>query len=398
MLELTTLGSFKITYNDVTVDSAAFNSEVLEKLFVYMVLHREAPVETSNIASALWSETVTKNPAGALKNLFYRMRTLLKQYYPDTNFFITTRGYYSWNPEIECYVDCEKFEVYSENGRKSGDYEKNKFYLRKAIELYGDDFMKHLTGNQWIGMLRNYYHTVYLSSVKLLCQMQYQAGEYEELFKICTDALRIDYFEEMLYYYLIMVSVRSKNLKNGMDTYNQALSTLRKGLGVNRFEMLDSAYEQLLTLSRNDEVLGIQELKNELIESRDEKPLFCGFEVFKEIFQMQCRQRNASGYAGTLLLFSVNMSFDPFQGKMEHYKAERIVDRFGDCLNISLRRGDVVSKLSDYQYVVMLNGCKIEDAGSVIERINCIFERNYPQYMDAQIKCQIEKINDEVRL
>ena len=51
----------------------------MKKLLIYLLIHREHPVSVRELSEALWREDEIENPAGALKNLMYRLRTIMKK-------------------------------------------------------------------------------------------------------------------------------------------------------------------------------------------------------------------------------------------------------------------------------------------------------------------------------
>ena len=109
MLTVKSFGKFQITYGEHILNDELLRSDMLKKLLMYMLTHREHPASTQELAEALGQEDEVDNPAGALKNLMYRLRTILKKYISDDKFIITSQGSYAWNNEIEVDLDAERF-------------------------------------------------------------------------------------------------------------------------------------------------------------------------------------------------------------------------------------------------------------------------------------------------
>lgn len=87
MFLVNTLGRFCITNEDVVLNEEGIRSPMLTKLLLFMVTHRAQTLTTDDIATAIWLEEEVENPAGALKNLMYRLRTILKRVLGIRNLF-----------------------------------------------------------------------------------------------------------------------------------------------------------------------------------------------------------------------------------------------------------------------------------------------------------------------
>ena len=110
MLSVNTLGKFQVINEEDVLNDDNIRSAMMTKLLLYILIHRDQTLGTDEIASALWQEEEVENPAGALKNLMYRLRTLLKQHFGEGDFILTNRGSYYWNPDIKVVIDAEEFE------------------------------------------------------------------------------------------------------------------------------------------------------------------------------------------------------------------------------------------------------------------------------------------------
>ena len=106
MLTVNTLGKFQIREADVVLDDDKIRSTRLSNLLVYLILHRNKTLTVDEIASALWQDEETNNPAGALKNLMYRLRNLMKQYFGEQEFIQTNRGILPVEPGCRGFRGC----------------------------------------------------------------------------------------------------------------------------------------------------------------------------------------------------------------------------------------------------------------------------------------------------
>ena len=83
MLTIRTLGKFQIRDEEHIVNEEEIRSPKMINLLAYLIIHRNQTLTFYDMADALWQEEETGNPAGALKNLMYRLRVFLKKNFGD---------------------------------------------------------------------------------------------------------------------------------------------------------------------------------------------------------------------------------------------------------------------------------------------------------------------------
>ena len=95
------LGQFQMVYHGIALTEDDIHSEMITKLLAYMLLHRKRAMTIRELADMLWGGGGSNNPVGALKNLMYRLRGVLKQTYGgEEQFVLTNLGSYCWNNEM----------------------------------------------------------------------------------------------------------------------------------------------------------------------------------------------------------------------------------------------------------------------------------------------------------
>lgn len=109
-LQVQMFGEFLITNQESVLNTEVIRSEMLTRLLTYMICNRKKSMTVQELTDFLWAEKESDNPAGALKNLMYRLRSLLKKTWGNYDFIQTGKGAYQWNPNMEFQVDVEEFE------------------------------------------------------------------------------------------------------------------------------------------------------------------------------------------------------------------------------------------------------------------------------------------------
>jgi len=255
MLTVNSFGKFQITDGNMVIGDNDLRSIMLSKLLMYLLLYRDKSLTTEDIATAIWQDEEIDNPAGALKNLMYRLRKSLTKYFGDQNFILTNRGSYRWNPQVLVNMDSEQFEKLINEAKQENVLEKSVIKYEQAIAIYQGDFMTKLTDLHWILTLHTYYHSLYLSCAKALAELYLKLERYEDLEHLCTDALKFESADEQLYCYQIEARMHCGKIGLAMESYDKARDIMEKELGIRKTTVLNKVYEELLANQQGRRVL-----------------------------------------------------------------------------------------------------------------------------------------------
>jgi len=400
MIKVYALGNFIIadTETGKSLNDDELRSDMLKKLVTYLVLHRGHPVTIQELFSALWQEDETENPAGALKNLMYRLRVILKKYFGDISFVLTCPGAYSWNPKLETSIDVEEFESFVKKGKGTKDAEEAMSSYESAVELYRGEFLENCADKHWMVTSATYYHSMYLTAVKKLDALYLKAGKYAEIESMCTLALRFDDVDEQIYCDLIRSLVRQQKNELALKNYENAKKVLQEALGVKGTKKLAEVEKELLKMDNGDIVENIDNIHDDMAETAEpEGVYFCGYPIFKEIYRIEARKMSRSKEAEHILLLTAELGdeVDTSNERMTKFLIKQAMGQLEKALKRTLRVGDVASRYSDTQYVVLLPTCTHECTSAVSKRIITSFKA-LQKSKKVIIKTQMEQVTGTV--
>lgn len=367
---------------------------MLTKLLVYILLHRDYPITIQELADALWNENETDNPAGALKNLMYRLRNILKKNLGDQEYILTSRGGYYWNPEVPICFDAEQFEGYCKEAQKSKDAFEQIICYEKAIAVYQGDFMPKIMDRHWVVTLSAYYHSLLLSAVKTLADLYMAEGKYEETVHLCSHGLRYDAVDEGLHCCMIMALIHQNKQKLAQECYDQAVKVLYDALGIRHSKQLEKVHTELLKMSKGTEAEAIETVHKDMQEDQaPEGAYICGYPVFREIYRLEARKIDRLGESEYIMLLTIQLkkSAASSNDQMDKFVMNQAMELLEKVLKEVLRIGDVAARYSDAQFVVMLPTCTYESCIGVSERVLRHFEeRNKSNRVD--VKTDLEEV------
>ena len=368
MLTVKSLGKFQITYGEHILNDELLRSDMLKKLFMYMVTHRGHPASVQELSEALWHDDEVDNPAGALKNLMYRLRTVLKKYISADKFIITSQGAYAWNNEIPIELDASIFEEYCKIAKKAKNEAEVLHNYESAVALYKGEFMENSLDHHWAVTLSTYYHSMFLNAVKELVELYLKLERYQDIEDLSVYALKMDRVDEELYCYNIMALIKSNKYELAMKRYDEAVKTLQDTLGVHNPPGLQKVQQELLKMNKGTGPEALENIHDDMIEEEESVGVyFCGYPIFKEVYRLEVRKNARLGEAEYIVLFTVELNnrLSADNDKMKKFLVEQGMKNLKNTLKKVLRIGDVAARYSDSQFIVLLPTCTYESSVAV---------------------------------
>lgn len=374
MMRMQLFGKLCLTDQQITMDEDSLHSNKLVRLLAYVIIHRKSVLSQQRLIDIFWEDDESvKNPAGALKNLMYRLRSVLRVF-GDEEFICTMPGAYQWNPEIRVETDYEEFERMALAVRGQSDSEKKREMCERTVFLYNGNISPKLAGETWILPKLTWYQSLYMDTVKELCGIYEKEEKWELLESLCTDACAVDTLDEDIHCWMLKSLAGQKKYKLVRTHYEKAEGMIYDLLGVHVSEKLQSVFLASLE-GREKKETNIGRLLNEVCE--EEKPegaFFCEYPVFRQIYRVEARRLSRMGLAEYVLLLTLR------QRDMENQEAvsPRLLEGMnvlGSLLSRSLRIGDVASRYNAFQYIVLLPTCTYEAGMMVAQRIQQEFQK-----------------------
>jgi len=383
---------FCISDGEISLREEEMHSKMLLKLFSYIYTHKRKVITTEELIDALWEGEESANPPGALKNLVYRLRNILKEKWPEEEFILTARGSYQWNHEVDSMSDTEMLKDFYQLGIKEENLELSREHLLKAIEQYRGEFLPKASRSAWVISEGTFYHSIYLSAVKELAKLLEHQKEYELLEEVCNEALKRDLLNEELHGWFIKALLHQKKVSLAEGQYKKAADLLYENLGVSPSDELKNLYQEFLKKNHRtgENILFIQE---ELSQSERKGAFFCEYGIFKEIFLLEEAKAKREDSTVCLVLITLEPLWDVERVSQEYLK---IINEGMEILHTilieKLRVADVVSRYSFSQYILMLSSNQEDIAGKVMERIKTHFSHSYKRKPRARLRVEIERV------
>jgi len=389
-LHVTMLGGFSLSYGGKTIDDST-RAMKLWTLLEYLITFRNREISQNELIELLWPEAQSENPINALKTMVHRLRAVLTElgYVDGREMILQKRGSYTWNVNLPARLDIEQFESLCREAEEPGSADEQALacYMA-AISLYKGDFLPRSNLEVWATPIHTYYHIMYINAVRQAIELLKKHERNQDIVDICSVALGIDAYDEYLHYNLILALYKLGKQQAAINQYESMSDLFFNYFGITPSEEMAALYREIIKANQHVEK-DLQIIREQLREKEAQAgAFFCKYEFFKDIYRVQARAVARSGMSIYICLITVtDKQGRPLEGKA----INTVMTRLGVCVRESLRKGDVYSRYSVAQYIMMLPSVTYEDSRRVIERILNRY-RGRHSILDASFNYNMEPV------
>lgn len=378
-IRVTMLGSFSIRRGDACIDDSSNRMRKVWLLLAYMIHNRRRwPTQAQYMSLIQGTDsTEPEDPVGRMKALFFRTRTLLDSLGKGTGHELILRrsGSYVWNTDVPLELDAEEFErLCTAAGKAENGDDALALYLQ-ALALYQGDFLPKLSMEPWVMPIHTYYHQLFLDAVLKTLPLLQERNRWEEANGLCDRALKIEPYSEELYRHLMLCRIALDDRAGAAAAFEQMSELLFETFGVMPSDESRRIYREA-TREVNDRTVPIDAVREQLKENAEVKSaVYCEYDFFRLLYQVQARALARSGDVVHIALLSLH---GEGREALPRRSLDRAMENLKELLLTNLRQGDVVSRCSISQMVVMLPQANYENSCAVCQRIIRAFQRQYP--------------------
>ncbi len=369
------LGSFSLTWGGETIDDNGDRSRKVWLLLAYLIYHRKRPVSQEELMGLLWHKE-GGNPGGALKTTLHRVRGALDRLAPSMGHeaIYYRSGAYGWSETLNVQLDIDVFEGLIREAA-AGDEADRLRKLREAVALYGGDFLEKLSGEPWVVPVLAYYHGLYMQAVLNLLPLLEQGGFLQEAVELCEKAVELEPYHEELHQVMIRSLIELGRQDEAAKAYERFSRVLLDDLGTMPSEETRSLYRQALR-TVNDKIIHLDLIRSQLQET-DSAPgaMICEYDFFRILYQAEARGLARNGDAVHIGLLTVTGEGGQ---QLPRRSLDRAMANLQDMIRTSLRRGDIASRCSVSQFILLLPHANYENSCMICERIIKAFNRQFP--------------------
>lgn len=362
------LGGFEIRVGKKPVLTSLNTTRKAVAVLQYLLLQKGEKVSHQMLIDAIWRHERTDNPDMALRALLHRIRNAVKAEGEPTlkDCIVTGRGYYQWNPALDCETDVEEMLTCSAAAATARSAaQRNKLYAR-IIAIYQGRLLPDQSGEAWVEGRSVRLHAIYRNALHQQLGMMKQQGWNEQIVALCRRAIELDIYEESLYLEQIMAL-------EALDRKAEAQDVARAGtaLGCLHRELAPHLLPTTYTKSRRGDTDTQTELTHiaaELEKNCANGAQLCSYITFCELYTLQRGLQQRHGLPLLLGLIALTPSASTAPGEQENAMQE-----LAKLIRTQLRQSDVAAQYGTNRYVILFSGGIGKEKTAPLERLKIAF-------------------------
>ena len=373
------LGGFSITVGDKKLDLGSNSKANFLKLTEIVLLRGVGGVSKRDLIDGIFGHKALLDENNSLNNLLHQARTQLKKAgMPGRKIIDGKRGVYAPenNPDYEYILDVQEFEDICLKAKNEKKEEKKLYYYQKAFGIYRGELLPEFATDYWVILESVRLKRLYDDVVDFLGKHYKEAEDFEALFDLYDKANKI-YPDNGWQIEMIDALILRKEYKTAYELYTKCAHYYQDELEVPIPDALRSCYERLSDNVRvvTDDIRQIQanivrkdeKLKSEM-GTRKIGAYLCPFTSFIDVYHVLRRNLERRGSSIFMMLCTlVDYEGKPIQNQEKLNARAEILQQ---SLSEGLRNGDVYTKCSSSQYLILLIGTKREDCAIIYQRLS----------------------------
>ncbi|MFR3729827.1 BTAD domain-containing putative transcriptional regulator [Lacrimispora sp.] len=384
------LGGFSISIGNKAIVDQNNQAKKPWSLLEYLITFRGRDIPVEELIDLFWKDEASNNPAGALKTLMFRVRKLLEPLgYPTQELIFQNRKAYGWTKDLTTICDTDRFEdLCVQSEAPDLPPEKRLALCMEAFSLYKGNFLPKSEWESWVVPIHTYYHTLYQKLVNRILKMLEEEKDYPTIIDVCQQTIAIDPYGEDAHYYLICALYQSGNQLMAMEHYQRVNDMFYNEFAITPSIRFKELYK-MISDKKHGITMDLSTIREILLEGGTNKGAFCCEpSVFRDIYQLETRAIERTGDSIFLCLLTIsNLKGELLKPAVQ----TRAMDELGESIRNSLRRGDIFSRYSVSQYLMLLPTATYENGETVLKRIIQNFKKEYSR-KDLSITYSLQSV------
>jgi serine/threonine protein kinase/predicted ATPase len=242
-LRISLFGNLRIGFAGRPI--TAVNTNRLQSLFAYLILHGDVPQPRERLAFMLWPASSESQARTNLRQLLHHLKRALPA---ECNLLVTDHFAVRWRQDAPCSIDVVDFDV-AIAGAGSARMEKDRAReiqsLKTAAQIYEDDLLPALY-DDWLTPLREEYRRRISEVLHRLALLLEELAEYSEAIPFAERLIALDSLCESHHQLLIRLHAANHDRASALRAYHQCMRVLRRELGVDPGAATQELFDRIL--------------------------------------------------------------------------------------------------------------------------------------------------------
>ncbi|WP_411337068.1 AfsR/SARP family transcriptional regulator [Ruminococcus gauvreauii] len=384
------LGGFSMRYGEREISFARSGNSKFIQLLQLLMIHPRRQIAKAQIIETLYGDEQIENTNLTLNNTIFRLRKqLIKAGLPQNQYIEVRRGTCIWNMEVPACVDVREFETLAERAQEETDEdERARLYLEACAAYTGEFLDAKADSPKWIRREARRLRNLYFTCLRECLQYFKRCQDYEQMLFLSERAAGLYPYEEWQLW-VIDSLLAANRYKEAMKVYQAVTRMYFTDLKKPPSEQM---LERFHTMSSQVQFAqgAMEDVRQVVRETeRIRGPYYCTFPGFIDNYRFLARGFERLGIEGYMILCTLT----DYQGwpLEKEDTLEEMCRLFKEAVCCSLRRGDLYTRYSANQFLILLPAAGKDNCVDIVNRLNAAYKkagagRNKVNYYMASLK------------
>ena len=285
---------------------------------------------------------------------------------PRKNYITKVGKTYIPDPTVSIKVDVQEVHDSVQRARESSDKEEKTAAYLAAFECYRGILLPESENKAWVVTESVRLRDEFAEAVRYLGNRAKEQNDFDEMYRIFEKAARI-YPDNDWQADQIEALICKEDYKEAFRLYDRTVQHYSDEMGLPPSEKMLENYRKM-SQKITSPMGQIQEIQSSLQEDPLTGAYYCSYPSFIDMYHVLERNMERTGYSVFLLLCTlVDYAGKPIANRE---KLDLRSETLKGCIGSSLRRGDIYTRYSASQYLVLLVGSSREGCDVVSHRIS----------------------------
>jgi two-component SAPR family response regulator len=242
VIEIRTLGNFRVLRNDVEINPKAFASAKGRDLLAYFVNFRYKSIPIERAMESLWPDGSGSH--SAFHTALYRMRVALRDKEETEKYVLSEMGEYRLD-SARFSIDVDQFNSLLKRARSANE-ENSATFFESALSLYKGEYLDSLYYD-WLTLEREKLQRQYINAARDLSHLKENSGLIDEALHWMHQALHADPYQEIFHADLMRLLHRAGDRQQLIQHYQNLKIMLKDTFDSDPLPETRLLYERLMT-------------------------------------------------------------------------------------------------------------------------------------------------------
>ena len=366
-LHIKMFGGFSANYGGEVLTFGRQRGSKFEYLFQILMTRPGKKFNKKDIAEILYGSEQVEDTNASLNNTIFRLRRYLKESpLPERDYLILSGGTLCFDGGVEVESDVWSFECAAREFESEQDDRKKAEFCKRACELCRGVFLPQLSSEQWVIEKSKEYEKLYAQMLKYLLHHFKKEGDFTGIERLSARAAEIYPYEGWERWQI--ESLIARGLPQEADrVYQAAVARMQKAGGFfskgRRMELQKTGMKIRYPEGTEDDI------RRCLAEPGPAEGAYrCTIPGFLDCYRMLKRVTTRKGQVYFCLFLCTILDTGGRPASDQKY-CKKLGDQLCVTFQRCLRRGDVYTKYSENQYLLLCTGAKKESILQIGTRI-----------------------------